>query len=508
MIKNKSVKSLYLILFVIYSLLSSCSPPQKSPSEKRKDDILFLAKWAKDYSPFVELNEKYKNCPSYDSLIPYYMELAENAKNDEEFFQAVNGYFRLIGASGHASMLFENDLNYYIHEFRTENATNISIREFKEALVWARRIQQMNVFAHPPFRIKFDKSLYYTVNGWENNGKTIPEGSEIKKVNGMLFPDYLSHIKQNSWIKYLAYDKDWIDDYGLIIDEGKNFKGWEIEFLLPDKTTFEAFVPKVMGFPYGEDESDNCTCLEIKDNVGYIRIRSFPFGLIEQDGELIEDFLKKSGGKYKKLIIDIRNNGGGATEYFYNNLICPFLDTSVTYKQITGIKKKFLSDTKSSYRGYLRKHVSTPLQGVIDIKETKPPEEFNPDEWIFYEITRKTEPRYRYNFKGKIYILTENCFSAADDYVNIAKRIKLATLVGQKTNGGAAAYLAPVFVRLPNSGMIFMLEADLLLNPDGSFNELFGTKPDIELAPFDYAVSNDKAELIKDNWIRKIILEL
>jgi C-terminal processing protease CtpA/Prc len=230
--------------------------------------------------------------------------------------------------------------------------------------------------------------------------------------------------------------------------------------------------------------------------------------LTEKDGASIKDFLDKSKGRYKKLIIDIRNNGGGATEYFYNNLIRPFLDKPVTYKQVTGIRRKFLSETKPSYLQYLRKHVSTSLQGVVDILEVNPPIGFNPEDWTFYEIVRKIYPMNQYNFNGKVFILTQNCFSAADDYVNTLKRIGLGTLVGQNTNGGGAAYFAPVFVRLPNSGMILMLEADLLLNPDGSINELFGTKPDIELKPYEFIITNEKSELIKDAWIKKIVDEL
>jgi hypothetical protein len=58
------------------------------------------------------------------------------------------------------------------------------------------------------------------------------------------------------------------------------------------------------------------------------------------------------------------------------------------------------------------------------------------------------------------------------------------------TRGGAAAYFAPVMVRLPRSGIIFVLEVDLLLNQDGTFNELFGTKPDVKLQELDYPLRN------------------
>ena len=42
-------------------------------------------------------------------------------------------------------------------------------------------------------------------------------------------------------------------------------------------------------------------------------------------------------------------------------------------------------------------------------------------------------------------------------------------------------------------------------NPDGSFNELFGTPPDIKLEPADPPKSITREELLKDEWIKKII---
>jgi len=80
--------------------------------------------------------------------------------------------------------------------------------------------------------------------------------------------------------------------------------------------------------------------------------------------------------------------------------------------------------------------------------------------------------------------------------------------VGRNTGGaGGASYITPPMVRLPASGMIFRLEADLGLNLDGSFNELVGTRPDIELPPADPPASITKEGLLKDEWIKRVIAE-
>jgi len=63
-------------------------------------------------------------------------------------------------------------------------------------------------------------------------------------------------------------------------------------------------------------------------------------------------------------------------------------------------------------------------------------------------------------------------------------------------------------VRLPASGMVFRLEADLGVNSDGSFNEIVGTSPDVELPLADPPASFTKEDLLKDEWIEKIIAGL
>jgi hypothetical protein len=56
--------------------------------------------------------------------------------------------------------------------------------------------------------------------------------------------------------------------------------------------------------------------------------------------------------------------------------------------------------------------------------------------------------------------------------------------------------------------MIFRVETELVINPDGSINELFGTPPDIKLPLADPPKSITKEDLLKDEWIKKIITDL
>lgn len=520
--KNRIIPCLAVLLVLV---VIGCSAPPKLTSEDRRKDIEFLARWARDYSPLVELNERSKGVPSYEALLPRYLKFAEQARSDEEFYNVVVGYFRVIGASGHAYLVPDDDLKWDgVGTFFGIVHLGITSNQFQQARYWAKLSDNISTRAHPPFHVVGREGRYFTGDDWQYDGTTVPTGSEIIRINGMACSRYLDYIKENTSLEYDAYSRDWADFFLMIVDEGPCFKGWQVDFRPPDGGMLQAFVPKVKGFPAEREEKihttepkENCTCLELSDEVGYIRIKNFMFGgpfeyifkrHINRDRKKIRAFLERSDGRYKKLIIDIRNNPGGDPAYFYDNLISPFLDKPVTYKHTVGLKRKFLTDTKASILRFLRKTVV--LENILKIEEAALPEGFDGKEWIFYEITRRVEPSNRYKFTGNMYILINGgCYSAADDYPNTIKRTGIGTLVGQRTGGaGGIGYCMNPLVRLPASGMILALDAHLPLNPDGSFSALNGLDPDIKLPPTDAPKSITKEDLLKGAWIQKIIRDL
>jgi len=508
-------------LLTVFGLVGySCAP--RLTAEDRRSDIEFLARWARDYSPLVELNEKHKGTPSYEALKPRYVEFAERAEKNEEFYLVASSYFNVISASGHA-YLFDEDLLKWsaVGQFLGIADWGISSRQLWAGTYWSRLSSGISTRAHPPFHVMGKDGGYFTGDDWQYDGTAIPKGSEILKVNGMTCSRYLDFIKANTSLKYDAYSKDWTKYFLMVIDEGPSFQGWQVDLGLPDGRVLAAFVPKVKGFPAPIDDwartveaRENCTCVELTDSVGYVRIKgmwhgplSYVFkGYMKKDRKMIREFLARGQGRYKKLIIDIRNNGGGFFEYVYENLLCPFLDGPVTFNQVAGLRKKYLQDTKQSALQELKKQYA---RYILETRQVKPPNGFAENDWVFYEITRQIRPSERYNFNGKLYVLINGgSWSAADDYADLIKRTRMGTLVGQNTGGGGGAYLAPGAIRLPGSGMIFRVETEILLTPDGNVDELFGTEPHVKLPSADPPKSITKEDLLDDTWIKKIINDL
>ena len=436
-----------LVLPLCGLVLCGCSTPPKLTAEDRKRDIEFLAQWARDYSPFVALNEKHKGVPSYEALKPRYVEFAEQARSNEEFYRVIIDYFTVIGASGHA-YLYPEDMAKWtaVGRFLGLSDFGISTRQMWAGAYWSRLSQSIPWRAHPPFYITATNGAYFTEGDWWYQDMLVPKGSRIMSVNGMTCAAYLNYVKTRTHLRYDAFPKDWADKYLLIIDESTGFRGWQVGFLLPDGKPVESLVPKMPGLPaqkgevYTVDAKDNCTCIELTDSVAYLRVKTmgnllgYVFkGPMRKDRSKIRDFLERGQGRYKKLIIDIRDNGGGLTEYACENLFSPFLDQPVTFQRVVGLKRKYLQDTKPSVVRYLKKEYA---KYILETREVKPPEGFGQDDWVFYENTMQVRPSEPYNFRGKLYVLiNKGCYSAADNYADFVKRTQLGTLVGRNTGG-------------------------------------------------------------------------
>ena len=159
------------------SAASGCSRiPQLTAADRRRD-IEFLARWAKDYHPCVELNEKYKGTPGYEALLPKYLESAAQAQSHEEFYQVVSGYFNVIGASGHAYLL-PDDFVKACGAGTLLGLVNwgITARQFQDARYWPKLAGNLSTRAHPPFRVVGKDGAYFTGDDWQYDVTAVPKG--------------------------------------------------------------------------------------------------------------------------------------------------------------------------------------------------------------------------------------------------------------------------------------------------------------------------------------------
>lgn len=206
----------------------------------------------------------------------------------------------------------------------------------------------------------------------------------------------------------------------------------------------------------------------------YVKIPSFNEEYIEKDRSKLEDFYQHIDS-CEALIIDIRENGGGSTDYFYDLIVTPNLRETVRFTNYSLV----CGELAAEYEGVERE--------LIPIKELDADAfpNLNQDDLAKMDYYMETMSQIRKlhkkpEFSGDIYVLVNNYnYSAAEAFANFCKMTGFATLVGEAT-GGDGIGIDPMIVVLPNSGICYRHSTSLGLNPDGGSNEEYGTVPDVE----------------------------
>lgn len=228
---------------------------------------------------------------------------------------------------------------------------------------------------------------------------------------------------------------------------------------------------------FGETKQDNATALHLNDQTAYLKIASFAYENIEKDKKQVSDFygtLKNC----KNLIIDITGNGGGSDNYWQDLLVAPLLSKPLSTSnylltQNTGNNKPYLAEAFSAEE-------LQPIAKLPKLDALKDRDRMT----HFIQETLKVEPaKNRAPFTGKVWLLVDDAvYSSSETFAVFTKQTGFATLVGTQTSGDGIG-MDPVYMVLPNSGLIIRYSALYGLNADGSCNEEFGTTSDI-ISPY------------------------
>lgn len=144
----------------------------------------------------------------------------------------------------------------------------------------------------------------------------------------------------------------------------------------------------------------------LENNIGYIYYESFSSNI----GEGNLDYVIKKFEACHGIVIDIRDNGGGAL-------------TNVDILAARFTNKKILT-------GYIRHKTG---KGHNDFSEPYP---------------NYLEPSTRIRFQKPVVVLTNRkCYSAANEFVNVMKQVENAHIIGTTTGGGGGF---PFSSELPN----------------------------------------------------------
>ena len=218
--------------------------------------------------------------------------------------------------------------------------------------------------------------------------------------------------------------------------------------------------------------------------IAYVRIDSFWSGgyakeYIQYKKDMKKFFLDTE--KYKHIIIDVSNNGGGNVKCYdsdilsYNNI-----GRNIRQRIYFLCSKNKYTELNPSF-----KNNQIDIKEVPNIKNANTKKNtialYEEDAASFQELSPGYAPpkdrRYWLLISGKT-------ASAADRLAGLCKASGFATLVGSNTGGlGHNGFYSPIHMMLPKSGLLIKFDLLYGLNSEGYCTDEFGTAPDIYNLP-------------------------
>ncbi len=207
---------------------------------------------------------------------------------------------------------------------------------------------------------------------------------------------------------------------------------------------------------------------DTENNLTYAWVSSVGYGF----GETIKKSLSEI--KTDNIILDLRDNGGGAAYQFYEYLYTPLFSNDYEYTN-----KYYISETpfnkNSIYKIYLVYDIYRSIENPVTYCDEIVSDVFDSK----YKIVEESNYFDCIGGEGNanVYVLIgRNTASAADGFSAVIKQGTNAVLVGENTagEGMGGSYVS---VSLPESKLAFTYYPALSFNEDGTNNSVYGTTP-------------------------------
>jgi len=321
-----------------------------------------------------------------------------------------------------------------------------------------------------PFDIKLISDRIIVISNYSENVE-INKGDEILEINGHSSTTILNELKKyipsdgfNETAINREIESEFSFYYNLLInDSSSNFNIKLFSYSLKKN-----YSSTVSGFNKGKfiekkqkqaqtNTKEKNLSLRINKDSSYalMRCKTFYQIRLKHNGENYKSFLKKSMREIKRnniqnLIIDIRGNGGGNSEYVHKTLKSFATEPFRQYEKMEVTNDKgfdFLEYTnKRRIYNLVYRHFSKEQNGTYI--------------WKYFRGLKKTHYPSKKAYKGNVYLLCDGAtFSAATTLAALAHYHKRATIIGEETGGNYYVINASDFIEvtLPNTKIILRI---------------------------------------------------
>ena len=344
-----------------------------------------------------------------------------------------------------------------------------------------------------PFEVYYINGKLFVKNDFVNAQHTIPKYTQITTINGEKISDIASYLSE--YISSDGYNQTHKDErmkfkfmfyYYCFKNQPQKFT---IQYLNEKKDTISTSFDAVEPQKDRVKESDYYKHLERHiDTVQNRALLILPNPLPRNNTyklQLDSFFVYLQQFSIDNLIIDLRGNTGGLSQYYLTGYFC---DSSYTYEYRTLQGKK-----KPDYhyqRPFDSQRISIFCTRIITlngkmttVKETVPHDPL---------------------FKGNLYILTDGwTFSAAANLTSILKQYSGAITVGEETGGSYyRCSSGNLILKLPNSNLHIKINPMKYVNSVPLTDNKGGVPPTYEVKPSDHW---DDTEDLQLEFVYKLI---
>ncbi|AZA77174.1 peptidase S41 [Chryseobacterium sp. G0186] len=337
-----------------------------------------------------------------------------------------------------------------------------------------------------PFSIyKIEDQYYFDRSIAENNNYT---GLQILTINGKNIHSVVNEIKQfihlegnnetglNTRFKNFPF-------YYFIYNQSE---GFEIEYIDENKRVQKAIFKGITYDTFTKNTAENILPLTTDfrvNNIAILKFHSFENGYNEADRKAAQEqldtfFAKIDSLKIKNLVIDLRDNSGGAAE-IANYLFSYLVNVPYSYLEYMGAKYNSGKDWKH--------YAQFPANiEEINLGETKRINGLNcytstnsPDDYWWF---KKQENKANF-YKGKISVLMNGgCFSTTGHLLSLMREYKIGKFYGEYSQGsnysnsGGQAFILPY-----SKTRVWIPTFQYKMKTPNFINDPKGIKPDIEI---------------------------
>jgi hypothetical protein len=323
-----------------------------------------------------------------------------------------------------------------------------------EAYKWADKyvsyLRAVNKGKDIQLPLLYFRGNYYTLCDVACDGMIYPKGMRVLTCNGKA-PDEVVNALAESGI-FLNWDYDLKKYY---TTQFYKFDPWggtnsvvEMQLERTNGTT--------VNLKLGPDKNISCPIPQVdrtplvalvNSNILYIRLPAMDPELI---GFYQRELLKYKNQPIRKVVVDIRNNGGGSDDV-WNSLLSLLLNKKIVVPERLAVKKSAINQQ------YLARHPS----GKV-ISESANMEKIgflNNGQFQVLETTNVISPDTNsLNLDCKVYVLSEHIYSSAGSLMNICKSNSQLISVGVPNDMVLGRGIDPFAFSLPNSKLAFTIE--------------------------------------------------